>query len=744
MPLVEVACPGCQAVLKAPDTMAGKKARCKRCNTSFLIPGGAAKADSVGESQQLSAVAPTPAARKPVAPPPDEEDIPSAMAVDDEEPVSAAPPEEESEADPFAFSAAPAPKKPSKPRDEVPPPPPPAVKKKSMPAPVKGIEPAPAAEDPSADPFAFSAAPPTNGPDRPAAKKKPAPAPVKPVEAPPPPAAEEPSADPFAFSAASPTTGDPTGDEEPAPEADAGDPFGFSPAAASGPKSKSKLKPARKPRDEDADDDSPAAKKKPAGGGGGIIKVAVAAAVFALVAGGVVAGVLIYLNNKPGDQAKNEKKDEKKLDTPTPVEPPPEKAEPTTKAKDSGKATKGTPTVGNKATKGSKGSGAMLSLGKAKALELPPKPADPKTRTEPSERPLQLAAPFAEAKRFFPPEKSGADIGVAWRSATGFQGAGEKITISLFSPTSGTETAKLEADGDGQAEPACDLSADSGTFAIGHRGSSKVTVWDVRKKAKKLDAFDPYKEKPEHKTAKLAAVYLTEPPDRVVTVTTAGAVHVWDVATKAEVGEYVPPRAAVGKVVAGRGAAALANRQGVVVAVGGAIYSVNAVGVVGGGEVASLDGDVGKSLAVAVSPGGRVVYAFETDADGKRERAVAHLSEGKLGAVFRWPADVGEPTAASWSGDQAAVVSAGPGAGVVFDGEEGRFRPQAAVRAAGDKAAVLATDGGLWALQPAATDAKACVALGVALPLPPTGDLTTPPDRRPVASMVLDLKGLAH
>jgi len=631
MPLVEVACPGCQAVLKAPDAMAGKKARCKRCNTSFRIPG-AAPPDSVGDSQQLSVADP---------PPPVEEDIPAAMPVEDDEPL-----------------------------------------------------PASVAEEPPDDPFAFSAAPPKKGRT---------------------PRAEEP------------------------PAADAGDPFGFTPSAAA-PKSSRKL---RAPAAAD-DDDRTAAKKKPAGGGG-LVKVAVAAAVFALVAGGVVAGVLVYINNKPGDQANNEKKDEKKLDAPPADAPPAGNPVSTTKAKDAGKGSKGTTTVGgNKVTKGSKGGGTMYSLGKAKALELPPKPADPKTRTEPTSSPVPVTVPFDMVRRLFPPEKNGADIGVAWRSAAGFQGAGEKITLSVFSPTSGFETGKVEADGDGLPDAACDLSADSGTFAIGHRGTGKVTVWDVRKKAKKLDAFDPYKDKPEHKAAKLAAVYLTEPPDRVVTVTTAGAVHVWDVATKAEAGEYVPPRAAAGKVVAGRGAAALANRQGVVVAVGGAVYSVNAVGAVGGGEVAELGGDVGKSLALAASPSGRVVYAFETDADGKKERAVAHLSAGKLGSVFRWPADAGEPTAASWSGDQSAAVTSGSGAGVVFDGEEGRFRPQAVVRAAGDKAAVAAADGGLWALQPATADGKQCVALEIALPLPPTGDVDTPPDRRPVASMLLDLRGLGH
>ncbi|QDU18393.1 zinc ribbon domain-containing protein [Urbifossiella limnaea] len=636
MPLLEVACPGCQAVLKTPHTAAGKKARCKRCNTSFRIPGAPA-VDSVGDSQQLSAVAPAPALKPP---PPPEEDIPSATAVDDDEP---------------------------------------------LPASVADDEPLPAAvaDDPPADPFAFSAAP--------------------------------------------------------AKAADAGDPFSFTPAAA--PKA------ARKPRDADDEDAAPAPRKKPkASGGSGLIKIAVAAAVFALVAGGVVAGVLVYLaNTKPGEVAKGDGKNEKKLDPPPnePTPPPPEKEEPPAKGKET-KGSKGTtpPGVG-KGTKGSKGgSGAMLALPAGKPLTFPPRPAAPKDPAAPASNPVPLAVPFAEVRRFFPPGVRDAEIGVAWRSAAGFQGAGEKITLTLFSADSGRETAKVEADGDGAADPACDLSADAGTFAIGNRTTGRVTVWDVKKKAKKLDAFDPFAAKPEHKAAKLAAVYLTQPPDKVVTVTTAGVVNVWDVATKAEVGEFVPPRAAPGKVVAGRGTAVTTNRQGVVVAVGGAVYAVSAVGAVGGSAVAELGGDVGRSLALSVSPAGRVVYAFETDADGKKERAVAHMSEGKTGPILRWPSDAPEPTAAWWAGDRVAAVSAGPGTAVVIDADEG-FRVQGVVRAAEDKMASALTES-LWGLIPAAGDAKRCVAVEMGLPLPGGGDLIGPASARPIGSLVLDLRGLSQ
>src|SRR5947209_8514715 len=55
MAVVEVACPSCKAMLKAPDNMAGKKARCKKCNASFRIPGANETGDG-GDSQMLSVI----------------------------------------------------------------------------------------------------------------------------------------------------------------------------------------------------------------------------------------------------------------------------------------------------------------------------------------------------------------------------------------------------------------------------------------------------------------------------------------------------------------------------------------------------------------------------------------------------------------------------------------------------------------------------------------------------------------
>lgn len=52
---IEVACPKCQSRLKAPEGMAGKKARCKKCQHGFVIPGGSPEpAFNAEETQQLS------------------------------------------------------------------------------------------------------------------------------------------------------------------------------------------------------------------------------------------------------------------------------------------------------------------------------------------------------------------------------------------------------------------------------------------------------------------------------------------------------------------------------------------------------------------------------------------------------------------------------------------------------------------------------------------------------------------
>ncbi len=101
---IEVPCPNCQSVLKAPDGMAGKKARCKKCQHPFRIPGTAiAPVDSVADSEHLSVVAPSPfafdgsAEATPVSP------LPSAKPLKSSKPVAV--PAEEPD-NPFSMPSA--------------------------------------------------------------------------------------------------------------------------------------------------------------------------------------------------------------------------------------------------------------------------------------------------------------------------------------------------------------------------------------------------------------------------------------------------------------------------------------------------------------------------------------------------------------------------------------------------------------------------------------------------------------
>ena len=109
MPVVEVSCPNCGVKLKAPDNMAGKKAKCKKCGTGFRIPGPASASESASEGQALSVLSmPLPPLpdddltevmmAEPVAPPPPPRPAPAAPVAPAAKNVAALP-----SADPFDF-----------------------------------------------------------------------------------------------------------------------------------------------------------------------------------------------------------------------------------------------------------------------------------------------------------------------------------------------------------------------------------------------------------------------------------------------------------------------------------------------------------------------------------------------------------------------------------------------------------------------------------------------------------------
>ncbi len=208
MPVVEVSCPNCGAKLKAPDNMAGKKAKCRKCTKTFRLPGTPV-AESAGDADvplaDLIETSPPPPPAKTAGP------LPSA--------------------DPFDFSDPPDPPKPAPAKPQAAPAKPPAT-----PAPAKPVAPSkPQAAAPApAKPQAVAPAkPPATKPDSPKAPKTAEP----PPPAPPPPPEPAPAANPFAFDA---------------PEAAPDDPFAFGtePAPPTKGKAKEKEKAKSKPREE--------------------------------------------------------------------------------------------------------------------------------------------------------------------------------------------------------------------------------------------------------------------------------------------------------------------------------------------------------------------------------------------------------------------------------------------------------------------------------------------------------------
>lgn len=57
--MITFSCPGCQATFRLPDEIAGKSARCSKCNHRFTVPGGSASGPGARVSGGASRTAPT-------------------------------------------------------------------------------------------------------------------------------------------------------------------------------------------------------------------------------------------------------------------------------------------------------------------------------------------------------------------------------------------------------------------------------------------------------------------------------------------------------------------------------------------------------------------------------------------------------------------------------------------------------------------------------------------------------------
>jgi hypothetical protein len=796
MPVVEVSCPSCRAKLKAPDSLAGKKAKCKKCGTGFRVPGPVPASETVGDGEALSAFA-TPALPDPVA---------GAAKGSEQVTTTPAPPKELKAlpaADPFDLgkTAKPAVADAPKPTATTP-----------TPAPAKS--PLPTAKPRSPDdrdeddrPAKAKRRRDEDEDDRPKKKRKregdededdrPAKAkrrrdkdededdrPKKKRRdddadtgnnraAAPVPIPSAPADNPFAFSAESddkPARSKRRDDEDDRPEKtrkredddedrpkskrrdededdrpkktrrnddaapDGADnkspavaaqpvapvpvssggtnPFAFSalgeaPANDEDDRPKKKQKreddendrpaKAKRRRDEDDEDDRPKKKRKREGdededgksryrrpaqaGTGKAMLFTGAIGGLALVLG--IAAVIVYVrSNRPEPEVtkKEEKKDEPSIPA-GPAEPA-AKVEPKKEKEPPAKKPDAEPKVSKEPERPAAPGGRQpLALPKLKTFAIAAPPVRPVLSDQRKNDPTVLDVPLASVRRVFPPldAKTG-DTCVLIQTAAGAGGKGERLALDSFGPSGNrVPAARIEYDGDGLATPIADLhSSASGTFFLAAVGG-KLHVWSLADKTKLANGLSPYADKPEHAKAGLAAAFFAPDPNQVFTVSTAGGVLLYDLRARKAVSEYNPPNGAPGKVALGQSVAKADGNGSVVVAVAGILYQIEGKTNLDVVRKYELDGDVGRSIALAAGgTPGRLLYVFETipDKAGKKETAVLGLPLGDAAnhVLYQLPPAAGEPKGALWvNGDVGGVVT---DKGVAwFDDHEGKFLP---------------------------------------------------------------------
>jgi len=370
----------------------------------------------------------------------------------------------------------------------------------------------------------------------------------------------------------------------------------------------------------------------------------------------------------------------------------------------------------------------------------------PATRPEfvqgPSGEPFLIDAPFEKVRRIFPHEKRIArDTLVVWQSNEGVAGLGEVLTVDSLSGQTGRRIKRFEFNGDGK-DPRCDVSPDGKHF-VAATAVGSITVWSLADDSRPVEGFNPYSDKPDLKKAGLAAVYFTSEPGHLVTISTAGAVHLFEIAGRRQVGEFVPPHGVPGRVIQDKNVAPDEARSSVVIAVGGAIYQVSLTAPLSVATKLELPGEAERSLGIAaVGVPGRIAYAFEAG-DGKKERGVAFAMPGERLIHFRWPDGAGEPTGIHWAGTGMAVIGTARGA-VWVEAADGTFQPLALAEVAGGRSLHHATESIHWYLMPSPADKSQSLLL--ALGLPPQGFLdfrNAAISRQPLFTVRLDEKGLS-
>jgi hypothetical protein len=456
----------------------------------------------------------------------------------------------------------------------------------------------------------------------------------------------------------------------------------------------------------------------------------------------IIGAVIIFRKNgQPPELAKSTEKTEQKEDPPAP--PPSQK--PADAKNDRATATKKeTPGVvkAEPVARVANTPTAMLALPRGgRPFELRALYAKPESTQNPSGTPIQVDVPFDRVKWFAAPENRVAQDAVIVWQVNADNASGERMAVDTYSGTTGMRVGRFEFDGDGKGLK-CDVSPDGKLF-VAASGGGKITVWNLADKTTPLNDFDPYADKPDQQKAGLAAVFFASNSTDLVTVSTAGAIHLVEIATRKPLAELVLPRGSPGRVAMGRTVAADAGRASVVVAVGGVIYQVaTTVGLPIFWKL-ELGGEVGRSFGIAaVGAPGRVAFAFETDADKKKEKAVLFCRPDEKPIVHRWPEAAGEPTGIHWAGGNMAVIATTRGA-MWVDTEGKAFLPVALAEVPGGKALHSTTEISHWYLLPASGDAAKSLLLELTLPPANLIDFRNAAEaKQPVATLRLDERGL--
>jgi hypothetical protein len=464
-----------------------------------------------------------------------------------------------------------------------------------------------------------------------------------------------------------------------------------------------------------------------------------------------IAGV-VYVKNQKKEQEqaqKEEKKDEKQNEIPVeqlggaaapgaPAGPTTPNPEPKEKIDPKGKDPNPNPPI---PVPGPTSGRPALTLGKLKAYTVGTPSAKPELTDKPRAGGI-LDVPLASVKRVFPPAdaKTG-DTCVLVQTVAGVSGKGEKLALDSYTPA-GTR-ARLEYDGDGSQVPIADVfSSSTGLFFLASN-AGKLSVWSVVDKKPIAEGISPYAEKPEHAKAGLAAAFFAADPNQVVTVSTAGAVLLYDLKMNKAVSEFIPPNGTPGTVALSRSVAKASDNKSVVVAVAGVLYQLQATPGLQLLRKHDLEGDVGRSLGIGASGSpGRLLYAFETT---KKQKAILCLPLGEKAEriIYSSPVMIGDPKGAFWAHDTSGGIITDQGV-LWFEEDEGKIQPMAFVQPTAGAGKYAGNEQFFWYVVAHPKDATKSVLVALSVPFNDFTDyLKFFPANKPLRTLKIDGNGLS-